>query len=120
MTCPRCGKLEFHGLNAECPKRFYFDGLNYIFEKEADGNSRMICEVRGVGDGKFEENAKLLVDALNDRTEGEVDKRVFDKVVGEKDHLVKISKEISQRLLFGTDQELNKLLLDFRACLDKS
>jgi hypothetical protein len=44
---------------------FYFDGITYVFEEEKDGNSRMICEVRGVGDGKFEENGKLITDALN-------------------------------------------------------
>jgi len=58
----------------ELPKNiyrpFYFDGINYIFELETNGNSRMICEVRGEGDGRFEENAKLIVEALNDQMEG--------------------------------------------------
>lgn len=52
----------------EKPGTYYFDGINYIFFTEADGNSRMICEVRGAGDGKYEENAKLLVNALNATT----------------------------------------------------
>ena len=46
-------------------KRFYFDGISFIFELEDDGNSRMICEVRGEGDGMFKENADMLVEALN-------------------------------------------------------
>jgi len=51
---------------------FYFDGINYIFELEPNGNSRMICEVRGEGDGRFEENAKLIVEALNNQLERHV------------------------------------------------
>lgn len=45
--------------------RFYFDGVDYIFEREDDGNNQMICEVRGLGAGILERNAKLVVDALN-------------------------------------------------------
>ena len=51
------------------PGQFYFDGITYIFQHEADGNARMICEVRGEGDRKFEENAKLIVDSLNRRSQ---------------------------------------------------
>lgn len=46
---------------------YYFDGISYVFKKEADGNSQMVCEVRGAGAGLFEQHAKLIVDSLNCR-----------------------------------------------------
>ena len=44
---------------------YYFDEISYVFELEKNGNSRIICEIRGEGDGRFKENGRLVSDALN-------------------------------------------------------
>ena len=58
---------EVEPTKAEGPYLEYYhdDEGDYIFKRESDGNSRMICEVRGIGGGHYTKNVKLLLDTLN-------------------------------------------------------
>jgi hypothetical protein len=53
-------------VGSEDEPRFYHCGeADYIFLRK-NGVDRAVCEVRGVGEGKYEENRDFLLEALND------------------------------------------------------
>jgi hypothetical protein len=62
----------------------------------------MICEVRGVGDGKFEENAKLIVDALNRREGSALQEPVSGEEVEEfTDHVANLNYHMNECKICG-------------------